>query len=123
MRETGEVIVLFDRVCTVCRALADVIQEESQKNWRFVAWQDYQVPGEAPLDWREIVPRELRVVAAGRFLQGEEAWQYLLEHNPRLAKYQLLAAKIGLSAPRSARWLRRIGHGVRRLCVSCVYFR
>lgn len=117
------ILVLFDMQCTVCRVLAEVVSDESPRNWTFLPWQRYQVPLTAPASWNEIIPRELRVVTEGLFLEGEAAWQFLLEHNPRLKKYQLLAAKVGLSAPRSARWLQAVGHGLRRLCVSCVYFR
>ncbi|RYF39998.1 MAG: hypothetical protein EOO38_22530 [Cytophagaceae bacterium] len=115
--------VLFDMQCTVCRVLSQVVSEETLPNWRFLAWQDYKAPAHAPDSWREVIPSELRVVTEDRFLEGEDAWRYLILHNPRLKKYQLLAAKVGLSAPRSARWLQAVGHGLRRLCVSCVYFR
>lgn len=120
---TPEVKVLFDQLCTICRVLAQMVAEESPKNWTFIAWQNYTVPLGAPESWREKHPSELRVLAEGVYLEGEKAWQYLLEHNPRLKAYQRLAAKVGLSAPRGARWLQVVGHGVRKLCFSCVYFR
>ena len=118
-----EVKVLFDQLCTVCRILAQLVADESPANWTFVAWQQYAVPDTAPDTWHEKHPSELRVLAEGAYLEGEKAWQYLLEHNPRLKAYQRLAAKVGLSAPRGARWLQAVGHGVRKLCYSCVYFR
>ncbi len=121
--QNNNVTVLFDRQCAVCRVLAQVVSDESPRHWAFLAWQQYQVPPSAPKNWNEIIPRELRIVTAGHYFEGEAAWQFLLQHNPRLQKYQLLAAKIGLSAPRSARWLQAAGHGIRRLCLSCVYFR
>jgi hypothetical protein len=123
MLNESEVTVLFDMQCTVCRVLAQVVSDESPRNWTFLPWQKYIVPKAAPESWNEVIPRELRVVIKENYLEGEAAWQYLIEHNPRLQKYGLLAAKVGLSAPQSARWLKAVGHGLRRLCVSCVYFR
>lgn len=118
-----EVLVLFDELCTVCRVLAGIMSDESPSHWRFTAWQSYSVPESAPESWFEKHPNELRVVAEGAFFEGEKAWLYLIEHNPRLKAYHRLAAKIGVTAPIGARWLRAIGNGVRKLCYSCVYSR
>ncbi|MBC7659445.1 MAG: hypothetical protein H7249_07025 [Chitinophagaceae bacterium] len=123
MTQTQVIIVLFDMQCTVCRVLSQVVAEESLPHWQFTPWQTYRIPPEAPASWHEVIPSELRVVTDGQFLEGEKAWQYLIQNNPRLEKYRLLAAKVGLSAPRGARWLQAVGHGIRRLCISCVYFR
>ncbi len=122
-KNQASILVLFDMNCSVCRALAHVVSDEPPPNWTFLAWQLYRVPLTAPSTWNEAIPRELRVVTEENFLEGEFAWEFLLKHDPRLQKYQLLAAKLGLSAPRAARWLQAVGHGLRRLCVSCVYFR
>jgi hypothetical protein len=123
LRSEEEVLVLFDQLCTVCRVLADIMADESPRHWRFKPWQSYEVPASAPASWHEKHPSELRLVVEGDFLQGEAAWQYIIEHNPRLRAYGRLAAKIGVTAPRGARWLQAFGHGVRKLCWSCVYFR
>lgn len=121
--EKPEIKVLFDQLCSVCRVLAHIMSEESPSHWHFTPWQSYSVPSAAPESWFEKHPSELRVVADGLFLEGEKAWQYLIEHNPRLKAYHRLAAKIGVTAPRGARWLRALGNGVRSLCYSCVYSR
>ncbi len=121
--EIREITVLFDQLCTVCRVLARLVEDDSPRHWQFTAWQNYSVPEDAPGTWREKHPSELRVVYDGIFFEGEKAWQFLLENNPRLKTYQRLAAKVGLSAPLGARWLRLVGHGLRKLCYSCVYYR
>ncbi|RZA20363.1 MAG: hypothetical protein EOP10_18315 [Proteobacteria bacterium] len=121
--EKAEVLVLFDQLCSVCRVLAGLMADESPSHWKFRPWQEYKVAEFAPESWNEKHPTELRVVAEGMYMEGEKAWQYIIEFNPKLKAYGSLAAKIGVTAPRSARWLQAIGHGVRKLCFSCVYFR
>lgn len=121
--KTSPIVVLFDMQCSVCRVLAQLVSDDAPRHWTFLPWQHYKVPEAAPASWNELIPRELRLVTEDQFLEGEAAWEFLLLHNPRLQKYRLLAAKVGLSAPRGARWLQVVGHGLRRLCISCVYFR
>lgn len=121
--DKAQITVLFDELCSVCRVLANLMASDSPQNWTFQSWQSYKVPDSAPETWHEKHPSELRVLTNGLFLEGEKAWQYLIEHNPKLETYQRLAAKIGVSAPRGARWLQAVGHTVRKLCFSCVYFR
>ncbi len=121
--EGDTILVLFDQYCSVCRVLAGLVSEDSPRHWQFLAWQSYTVPNTAPETWHEKHPSELRVQTKDQFLEGEKAWRYLIEHNPKLKTYQRLAAKVGVSPPRGARWLQMLGHGIRRLCYSCVYYR
>jgi hypothetical protein len=116
----SQVIVLYDKVCPVCRVLANLMSDNALPHWVFKPWQDYPPPPEAPQSWREPHPSELRVTGTnGIFLEGEAAWAFLIAEDPRLKRYQNIAAKIGVTVPSSARWLRMMGHGIRNLCFSC----
>lgn len=76
-----------------------------------------------PAAWQEKRATELRIVAGPAYLEGEAAWAFLLKEEPRLQKYQNIAAKIGLGVPTNAKWLRLVGQGLRRLCFSCSWAR
>jgi hypothetical protein len=117
------VTILYDQFCPVCRLLASLLAEEAPEHWTFLAWQRYQPSSNAPESWREKRAQELRIVSGADFLEGEAAWSFLLREEPRLQKYQNIAAKLGLSLPTNAKWLRLIGHGLRRLCFSCSWAR
>jgi predicted DCC family thiol-disulfide oxidoreductase YuxK len=105
--------VLYDHNCSVCRLLATLLTEMAPEDWKVLAWQSQSLSNQ------QGHPEELVVLDGEARWEGEAAWQILIERVPRLRAYQNLAARIGLSPPRSARWLRRIGLGLRRLCGGC----
>lgn len=114
-------LLLFDGSCPVCRLLASLVAADAQPHWRFMAWQDFPDPQLGPpgMQLHPLEPRELALRTGEMWLEGEAAWQFLIEAEPRLRAFHGMAAKIGLSPPLSARWLRLIAHGLRRLCLAC----
>ncbi len=116
------IIVLFDKHCPLCRVLASLLADELPAGWQMIAWQDFQCLDNPPPP-NELIPghpQELCLRTDGQqWLLGEAAWEFLIKRIPRLQAYQELAAKIGISPPVSARWLRRLAHGMRRLCRRC----
>lgn len=118
-----QVKVLYDHYCPVCRLLASLLSEEAPSHWLFQAWHRYEIDDGAPPSWQEKRAKELRIVSGNLYLEGEAAWAFLLKEEPRLQKYQNIAAKIGLSLPTNAKWLRLLGKGMRRLCFSCSWAR
>jgi predicted DCC family thiol-disulfide oxidoreductase YuxK len=107
------IIVLYDQHCSICRLLASLLTDMAPEGWKVLPWQAHNH------STRDEHPEELVVLEGEARWEGEAAWQLLIERVPRLRAYQNLAARIGLSPPRSARWLRRIGQGLRRLCGAC----
>lgn len=116
------VTVLFDARCPTCRLLASLLAESSPPHWAYVAWQEFargSEIGPESMKTSPLAPRELCVRSDGRWLEGEAAWEFIVSAEPRLRMWQKLASKIGIAPPLSARWLRRIGHGMRRVCGKC----
>lgn len=114
-------LLLYDASCAICRVLASLIAADAPSSWQFLPWQDFPDPLSGPpgMLLNPKVPLELALRAEGRWLEGEAAWLFLVEHQPRLQAFHELAVRVGVSAPISARWLRRIAHGIRRLCPAC----
>lgn len=100
-----DVIIEFDRFCSVCRALASVMEEQLPQGWRLE-------PSSARLN-------EIQIRKEGQLIAGTEAWDFLVRHAPQLRVYQRMATRIGLAPPRQAQFLRFLGHSLRRLCYSC----
>ena len=118
---SASILVLYDASCTVCRLLASLLKADAPQHWQVMAWQKFPDPQLGPrsmLDHPDRPP-ELALRRDGAWVEGEVAWQILLDEQPRLQAFQHLAARIGLSSPLNARWLRRIGHSIRRLCPGC----
>jgi hypothetical protein len=110
-----DVLVLFDNYCVVCRALASLLQSSSPLGWQVQAWQESQL-AEYSKDAR---PNELQILHQGQLLSGLDAWSFLIEHAPHMKAYQRMASRIGIAPPRQARFLRFLGHSLRRLCPGC----
>ncbi len=125
MRESSmsmtRVTVLFDAHCPSCRLLASLLADDCPSHWQYLAWQDFPDREQGPASMREMPhqPRELCLAVDGSWLEGEKAWEFLLRAEPRLRMWQRLASKIGIAPPLAARWLRLMGHGLRRFCSAC----
>ena len=117
------VTVLYDQHCPICRLLARLLADDAPSHWNILAWQLYKPVSGIPASGYEARAQELRLIAGEHFLEGEAAWQFLIKEEPRFRKYQNIAAKLGLSLPTSAKWLRLMGQGMRRLCFSCSWER
>lgn len=118
----SEITILFDARCPTCRLLASVLAADSPPHWNYRSWQEFARSAEAgPPSMRlsPLSPPELSLAVGERWLEGEAAWQYLVESEPRLRMWQKMASKVGIAPPLSARLLRRIGRGVRRFCGDC----
>jgi predicted DCC family thiol-disulfide oxidoreductase YuxK len=110
-----DVVVLFDNYCVVCRALASLLENNPPNGWRVQAWQESQISKFST----EARPNELQILHDGQLLSGLDAWSFLIEHAPQMKAYQRMASRIGIAPPRQARWLRFLGHSLRRLCPAC----
>ncbi len=117
----GSVLILYDAACGVCRLLGSLLAADSPAHWQVTAWQKFPDPelGPPSMLLHPDRPPELALRRDGVWLEGESAWQFLLDEQPRLQAFQHLAARVGLTSPLNAKWLRRIGQGLRRLCPAC----
>jgi len=105
-------VVYFDRDCTLCRELAQLMARRAGDGLAFKAWQDER-PGEPAA--------VLRVKAATGMLEGDEAWAFVVERHPDLAGLTWMARKLGLAAPERAVG-KAVGVGLgllRKLCWRC----
>jgi hypothetical protein len=117
--ESEPVLVLFDRGCPLCRAIASLLANDLPEGWRLENFQDYQKL-QPDYAWQL---DELHVLAGDKLLSGIEAWDLIIQKLPQMKAYSALASKIGLSSTQKARLLRFFGHGLRSLCPICPHRR
>ncbi len=116
------VTILYDRFCPLCCTLASWLESDLPTDWQLLAWQDYPERSELPKN-NEINPGRPQEICVreerGEWLVGQAAWHFLVEREPHLQAMQALAFRLGIAPKHSARWVRRLAHGLRRLCRSC----
>lgn len=110
--------IIYDDQCQLCRYLARLIEAKMDPSWQLEPYREFLIKHGDPALAEH--PDELLIYDGLRILHGEEAWIYLVSHLPHLSKWAWIAERLGLKEA-SARQMRRIGHGLRRLCRQCGY--
>jgi predicted DCC family thiol-disulfide oxidoreductase YuxK len=106
-------LLLYDGDCNLCRSLAQWIHRHSHQYWQTESWQAY-----AARHSLDSSPHLLRIAVGNELLEGEQAWLYLLEQDPKLRQFHWAAARLGLARP-TAKLAQRTGRWLKRLCRSC----
>ena len=108
--------VLYDASCTPCTLLARFMQKIGRKPFHYESWQEFSEKNPQLAKGKK--PDMLRVWDGIAMHEGAQAWEWLLNQEPGLAKLRWLAVKIGLERE-VAGALQKTGKVVRRLCWHC----
>ena len=112
-------LVLYDDDCALCRTLAGFLQRRAHGAFRVKPWQEFARSPEGATGTMEKSSSNLRVFLAGSLLEGEAAWDYLLENYHDMDGLNWIAQRLGLRRE-TAVVLDRAGHALRRLfCRRC----
>lgn len=112
-------IVLFDDNCSLCRSLAIFLHQRTKGSISVSSWQEFSQKTDICAEWQQKKADKLRVYIKSSLLEGEEAWQFILNNYEDIAPLRWLAQKLGLEK-KTATLLNKGGNRIRKLfCRRC----
>lgn len=121
-KSTSPPRILYDSDCPICRKLARIVGARAKGTMVVEPWQSFRISTSArrifPNDVLDRPADELRVWTGAKLLEGEAAWEFVLERHSDLRYLHKAASTIGMQQV-TARILRASGHLARAARGCC----